>query len=206
MSINGLRVFICAATLAASAGFGPPAQAIAYDVDFDPPFIVGFFGGTAMLDVDPSCLDLGAGPHSALNLFFAGCTIDLTSVDITMLGGNPVNLVYTAEQNPIPVLIGVLGNSDNLIGLSTLPIRLEGPNDIEGGRYDECDATLAFTLGRQFVSGPAVFTTCGDNGIQGYSSVATSVTFAQVPEPGTLALLLGGVGAVWTARRRRCKA
>lgn len=32
---------------------------------------------------------------------------------------------------------------------------------------------------------------------------ATSVTFAQIPEPGTLALLLGGVGAGWLARRRK---
>jgi hypothetical protein len=37
-------------------------------------------------------------------------------------------------------------------------------------------------------------------------ATAFNVTFTRVPEPGTLGLLLGGVGAAWWARRRKAAA
>ena len=52
MTRKYFRNLLCAAAAALFGAYGSAAQAIAYDVGFDPPFD---FGGIAQIDVSPLC-------------------------------------------------------------------------------------------------------------------------------------------------------
>jgi hypothetical protein len=201
-------MFFCGVTVFGLAAFSAPSRATFWDVSFDPVDLVG----VATLDISDPCL--ANNGTIFVPFFIPGCTISLTSADISLFNVNPPfalisHTIYEAESNPqFLAAIRVTGNE--LTGLATFPffpIRLEVagvPDEPHTGGREECDSTIAFTFpnGDQPLGGVRFFD-CA----QGFSTATiTSISRASpqtTPEPGTLALLGGAVAAIWGLRRRK---
>jgi hypothetical protein len=226
MSMHRMRNLVCAAALGLFGLLSPAAQGgTRYVVAFDPPFTLF---GAAVVDAEQACLANNGvfGPLIALN----GCFVKLVSLDVTFNynpGVDPDQVVRYVPELDLPMpLIGIQIANHELIGLATsllLPIRLEVQGEIEEIQglnldqvhafnfvEDECDATVVFT-GTRNTRPPNLnnqppygvqFTACGPNGpLAPLTGEITSIQ--RVPEPGTLALLFGAMGAGWIVRRRR---
>ncbi len=182
---KSLRVFACAALAAAFMMFGTGAQATQYGVVFDP------FTGTALLDV--TCGD--------------GCTIDLlpgTFID----SPDAFGCCWTSPGEPDIGIGGEVFNPDgSLAAFDSAPIPLSlinpGLPSHLFANVVECDPSLVFTsmLGENEISGHIAQLVCTNDPTMVLDDAIYRLT--RVPEPGTLALILGGVGAFWLTRRRR---
>jgi hypothetical protein len=209
-TFSKLRVFTCAAIGSLFLGLSGPSTGAAFQVNFDPtpPDLFGI----AVFDLTAPCLAHDGDYNTfyeLLGLGIAGCTVSLESASISTTGPGGPFADYIAEL-PYVLFSELLIVNHQLAGLTTLfPIRLEpdGGGNLLAAVWtsgftqgEDCDATLSFT-----VSGGVTFTGCGPNGpTSPLGAHITSIT--QVPEPGTLALLLGGGLAGWWVRRRRSRA
>jgi hypothetical protein len=201
VSRKPLRTFICAAAAAAAGMFGTVAQATFYGGDFDPPTIIGHFTGHFIVnDVDDRCL-AGEG----------GCEIDLFSLVIFNSGhfgsGDFSGFQANIANNAI---------FDGGLHFDSVPIPLTSP-------FSDFAFAGSGSVGAAVICNPCVqFTTAFGKdfldleGHQGYlanlyndpAEVADNAiyTAARIPEPGSLGLLVGGIGAAWLARRRKTTA
>ncbi len=189
MSSKTLRMFMCAAAAAALGTFGTATQATLYGGGFDPPTATGHFTGDFLLDITDSCFSEGP------------CQVDLVSLTITSsdaFGGGwfsngQANIANSASLDgglhfdsvEIPLFNNTLFDSA-FFGLATLD--------------QDCNPCVQFTtvFDTDFEGhGPGwianLFNLENNNAIY----VATAI-----PEPGTLVLIVGGIGAAWLRRRK----
>ena len=178
---------MCVAVAAALGTFGTAAQATFYAGDFDP------FTGTFSLNVSDSCST-------------DGCTIELLPglfIDSTVF-----TCCWTSPGQPV-IATNETFSGGNLVAFDSGPIPLSFSNDelsvnrVFGNDALPCDnPSLVFTstpgFDEQERPGYVAQLVCA-----GDVSDDAIYHLTRVPEPGTLALILGGLGAAWLTRRRK---
>ncbi len=188
MSRKTLQLLMCATAAAALGMFGTVAKATHYAGTFDPPVPEGHFVGDFVLDV-----------HDGCNAYH--CDIDLLSLSITsgdMLGGH--NMFTAAESNIAPFGASFDGGL-NFTSEAIFLTAVTAPGLFRGvGVNAVCGPELMFNAGTDGDFAATVSYNC-----IGSPPMTDTATYAAVavPEPGTLTLILGGLGAGWLTRRRK---
>jgi hypothetical protein len=204
VSRKPLRTFICTVAAAALGTFGTLAQATFYGGDFDPPTITGHFTGHFIVnDVNDQCL-----AHSE------SCEIDLISLVITNSGDFGSGDFSTGQTN-IASGVSFVGGLHFL----SVPIPLTSPfSDFAFASAGfsslapavNCSPCVQFTpdIGDDFFQHHGFLANLGlfDSNNQFVSGDTAIYVAAPIPEPGSLGLLVGGIGAAWLARRRKTTA
>jgi len=209
-SMNFRRTLVCAAVATALGVLAEPATAAPYAGRFDPVD----FAGEYIINVNPACL-LTSGWHANAGI----CAATLLSAYSDVVSSSP-NPTYTGRLTYAPPNISsslqlfgiyVYGGQIDSFDTAPLPQTAEAP-----GTPDNW--FLKFTSGQ--MPSPSY---PGFIGIEGappfdptlkgvYLSVNTLGIIASaqyigravdIPEPGTLSLLVGAIGGGWLARRRR---
>jgi len=204
MSNRTLRLSLIALAAAAVLVLAGPARAGTWGGDFDPPVITGHFTGHFIVnDVNDHCF---------LNL--EGCEIDLISLVITN-SGNFGSGDFSTGQTNIASNVSFVGGLHFL----SVPIPLTSPStafELASAGLGSlapaltCNPCVMFTpdvgddflLHHGFIANLGVF----DSNNQ-FTSVDNAIyVSARIPEPGSLGLLVGGIGAAWLTRRRKAAA
>jgi hypothetical protein len=200
VSRKTLRMFMYAAVAATLGTFGTPTQATFVGGDFDPPTITGHFTGHFLLNVSDICNS-------------DSCEVDLVSLVITNSGDFGSNGSSSSQTN--------IGSNVSFVGgfhFSSVPIPVTFPStDLEllsagfGSLAPAvtCSPCVMFTptigddffLHHGFIANLGLFDSNGQ-----FTSGDTAIYVARIPEPGSLGLLIGGIGAAWLARRRKTTA
>jgi hypothetical protein len=193
------RIFMCAAVAAVLGVAGAPAQATAYyDVIFDPSFT-----GEVKFAIGDGCKAKSDGIYVAIGV----CEVDLVFADIFDSTGQEW---VSGPQSFVGLLVQIVHGE--LAQFLSRPILLEPiPPDepssdflaLTSGHDEDCDGILQFFISRQ---GPPPTTFQGCHSSQSDSDTYTLVPgtlTSTIPEPGTLGLILGGIGAAWLTRRRK---
>lgn len=198
------------------------AHAILFQGTFDPPY----YRGTATFDVPSDCINNNPGEN------FVTPDVDCSSVNFVSAtvihDGDPANAIHfdTAQSDVVRLLRWVNGV---LFGVDTDPVAsgfdpiganssIDGtfwntsPNfppyylQFSAGSFDETelsalavDPPATVTL----FTCPDGFSTCGQVDPNGGPALQDPFVPVPVPEPGSLALIAGGLVAGWAARRRR---
>ncbi|MEO8849712.1 MAG: PEP-CTERM sorting domain-containing protein [Casimicrobiaceae bacterium] len=191
------------ASVAASAMllFGGTASGAFYSSSFDPPGPLNF-GGTALFQLDDSCLtDDGFYTAGACHLTLVHATVDM--IDTASHDTGHLDFVNVLPDTFDMVDLYISGG--NLIGVDTgwVGWTLTSP----------CSGTLCgipwWIRWQSGLPDPVYLYTgtcstvshCTPN--HDPAGIAPNVTFTRVPEPGTLALVIAALGAGWLVRRRR---
>ncbi|MFI4953267.1 MAG: PEP-CTERM sorting domain-containing protein [Burkholderiales bacterium] len=228
MSSKTLRFLVGVVGTAAAAIFAGPANAGYYGSHYDPVLSNSFNGDDVFFVPDPPspCLDPAIPGFQHVNGEADPCTgvaLVKASLDATDVNNNTAHLSFTGFDTQ-DITGMVLGSEEPLLrGINSDRISLtcSGNNilcddftwfiSFESGLPPPELFTLIQTefydplagldnkvlLWQQCTDGctePDIFATAGD------------VTFAQVPEPGTLVLILGGLAAGWLSRKRKVAA
>ena len=210
MAYRNWRALVSAAIGAAAftvAG-GANAGGVIVKAHYDPPAFIG----DATFDVDSSCLS-GVLDGEYFNPPFASCTIAMTGNLVTApLSIAPIDFGPVLPSSDISSFVVIGGQ---LVGVNTDLIGIVA----QAGKFYAFDFESIFSFGLQFCDGDCVpfvtnfvhlyddcsFNTdqtliCGD-----VKFLADEVTFF-TPEPGSIGLILGALGAGWLARRRKVAA
>ena len=214
MSDRSNRIALCVLAAAASLALASPAQAGFIGTKFDPPFFSG--SGTFFLPDTPACLGLPDGFNSVNGGSdpCSGVVLVNAAVNVSDDGGT----AHLSLPPPTPGATSVSGivinsaSASLVVGVNTTFIPI-GVDSCTGDLCDfewfiEWDSNLpegellsnSVTLFRQFCPDGCI----GDR--EQFGDPATNVTFFPTPEPGSLALLVGALGAGWIVRRRRTTA
>jgi PEP-CTERM motif len=199
-----LRASLGALAFAACMICGGPAQAVFYGNDFDPISPLSF-SGHATWSFDDACQTPGMHNASTCHLALLSVTVDMSSGP-----GNTGHLDFASRLPATSQLIDFFIDSNGLLeGIDTqligwvFPAPCAGtlcgtPWWIQWGAFNN-DPVFLYTGS---CDGPL---SCNPD--ENFSGEATHVTFtrigAVVPEPATLGLLLGALGAGWWVRRRK---
>jgi hypothetical protein len=180
-----------------------PVHAGLWGSDYDPPAFIG----SAVFDVPTPCLS-GVPDGEYAPGAFAGCS--------------PIRVVSNIATTPAINFSSILPSSaifsydvigGQFVGVDTGSI---GFATVGTDRYwFEFVSNFIPGVGGEFPSPPSVtnvvnlYRNCST--VEGLAcgdpvNVATTVTFAAVPEPASLGLMLGAFGAGWLARRRKVAA
>jgi hypothetical protein len=198
MSNSKWRVCLAALGAIALAGVGHPAQAAFWDATYDP----SAFIGTATFDVPGPCLS-GVADGQHLQTDFVGCSpirilanvSTLPAVNFAaVLPSSAVTSYEVIGQQFVGVNTGVVGFV--VVGSTDYWFQfLSSFNPGDGEPF----VTNTVNLYNDCPLEGATTANCGAPVNQ-----ATLVTFtARAPEPGSLGLILGAIGAGWLARRRK---
>jgi PEP-CTERM motif len=181
-----LRVLLSVAATAVFVAVNAPARGADYSPAFDPQF-----DGTALFRINNSCL-LSNGT------FFSSEACHVDMIFANMFDTNFPNVHYTSGFQPDIAFEFVIGGNQ-LTQFQTLDPGLSCP--VEG----PCAAQLEFFIGCDFETDdsclPLATLKIGDR-----NPLNDGYRLDRVPEPGTLSLLLGGLGAVWMRKRRKAVA
>jgi len=202
MPRKSLRILMCAAAAVALGTFGTLAQATFYGGDYDPPTITGHFTGHFIVnDVNDGCLSNSEG-----------CEIDLISLVITNSGDFGSGDFSTGQTN-------IASNVSFVGGLHFLsvPVPLTSPSFSDFAFAGSgsvaaavpCSLCVMFTpdIGNDFLLHHGFIANLGsfDSNGQFLSGDTAIYVAARIPEPGSLGLLVGGIGAAWLTRRRKTR-
>jgi PEP-CTERM motif len=198
-----LRTFFAALATAVAAFYASSASATVWHSGFDPVGTVTF-SGDAFFQFDDACL-APDGFHDA-----ATCNLEMTSAEIDMTDTGTGDTAHLSFASVVPWFVtgDLVTAGGDLVGLDTDQI---GPAFVSAGGSLDGPWWIQWTSSSDGIGLPAIdpvflfFGECNDgcfpDGLP--SGEAIHVTFDRVPEPGTLGLILGGVGAAWLARRRK---
>jgi len=202
MSRRALRLFLGALASAAVAIFAVPANAVVYSSGFDPLS----FSGTGFFQFDTACESVdGVYTQAECNVIFLGATVDLVETAPPGTG----QLAFGSSTNIVDIII----SGGLLVGVDS---GLFGPSFISTCSGSLCSNTDPWWIQWEsnFFDPVNLFTgNCFEGCFPDQTpiAIALNVTFTRLtdgvaPEPGTLGLILGGVGAAWWARRRKAAA
>lgn len=206
---NKTQLWLSALTALAFATVGSPAQAGLWSAQYDPPEYIG----TGTFDVPDICLS-SDGVH--LQSDFVGCAIQIvgnvsTTPPVDFAPILPVALcpfctfdVFGGDF--VGVNTGVIGPYN--VGDSTFWFEFVATGELPGvsnvvNFYDDCSIDIdgptsvdraSARVSPELSCSPPAF------------SATEGVVFARVPEPGSLVLMLGALGAGWWVRRRKTAA
>jgi hypothetical protein len=208
-------MFLGALATAAATTFAVPANAVVYSSGFDPLS----FSGTGFFQFDNHCETdnggFGTYTQADCNVLFQSASVDMVdkdSFDVTIGTGHlnfgpstDIDFIYISGGLLVGVDSGLFGPAFTGTSCSgTLcngdPWWIQWQNSFVTSTSDPVFLYTGFCEG-EF---------CEPNGTA--SAIAFNVTFTRqsdgngAPEPGTLGLILGGVGAAWWARRRKAAA
>jgi len=194
-----LRLSIAALT-ATVAALATPAYAAVWNSDYDPPEFIGM----AAFNVPDACL------AAADNLYLVG----------TLPGCSVITVMSNVTTMPVVIDFAPALPSTDVNSYVVIGGQFVGVNTGIIGGVDVGDINYWFQFVATFTPGgiespPSVhnlvnlFSNCESSGDSGRVScgapIATAtqgVTFTRVPEPASLALILGALAAGWLARRR----
>jgi len=226
MSHRALTTFL--GVLAWVMLWGAPAQAKTVGSSFDPTYFSG--SGTFFVPDAPSdCLTLAIGFHSVNGAGDSCSGVLLMSADVDVTDPNPgINFADLSLPPPTPAANSVTGMVLNpaadpvVVGFNTLLV----PLSVDSCAGDLCGlnwyiewysgltapnsnvplAGLAneVILFDQSCTETQVGQSCSPPTQFPYGGPATNVSFT--PEPGSLGLIVGALGAGWLARRRKAAA
>jgi len=200
MARKGLRGCIVALATAVAAILAGPASAVHYSSGYDPTV----FSGTGLFQFDDACLASdgvfsGASAHATLlsnvtditspgtgHLNFAPVlpnSVDI--VDIVIVGGTLV----AVDTN----LIGPVFAAPCTDGACGVPWWVEWVSNVD---FPSVDPQVELFTG-------GCFEGCSPDSTPSGTAMTVTFTRVSVPEPGTLGLLIGAIGAGWFVRRRK---
>jgi hypothetical protein len=191
MSRRTLRMSLGVLAAAAVLTLGTPAQAAFYIPHFDPEF-----DGFVLFRIGDACLLNADGTYSSTG----ACTLDLMSADVFDTENTETH--YTSGfQGNVGFQVVIAGNE--LTQLSTSDPILES-----------CFGEFCTFADLQFFTGCGfpIDDSCLPLATLAFDSTVLSAGYTLirqtdgVPEPGTLGLIFGAVGAAWLARRRKAAA
>jgi hypothetical protein len=222
MSLRLLRMSISA--FAVAAAFGGVAHAGFYGDNFDPPF----FSGGVTFEIGDNCKSIGNGVQTANTAFCNPVRLVATPAPVVTLndGTHTSTLVFDgvpnlADMTDVAVIGGqVVGIDTNFLGGFQAANTTYFPDwyFIQFGFIPTYRFTEGVDRDSEWFDGFAddgktlvsvvntvTLLDCPHNYLSSTctSYAATTVTFAPVPEPGTLGLILGGLGVAWWGRRRK---
>ena len=219
MSTKILRALICAWIAAGAVATATPARAAAMTSGWDPVAT----NGTAFFTLSDSCLTQGDGFFYTNGYDGGACSLGLVTATVNLVDPSPppettgmasFNLDYSSSESGADYtdVWGVDVAGGQVVGLDTFAI---GPGVVSGN----ADSSLNGNWWIQWYDGfnslddgsgnlintvSLYYNTGCDNSMPCLAEyTATNVTFTTTPEPGSLGLLLGGLGAGWWARRRK---
>ncbi len=191
---NKTQLWLSALAALAFATVGSPAQAGIWSAQYDPPQYIG----TGTFDVADICLSTD-GVHVQSDI--VGCAIQIignvsTTPSVDFASILPVALCPSCTFDVfggafVGINTGVIGPLD--VGANTFWFEFVATGDASNVNnvvnfYDHCSFD-----GKYFCGDPTYSATDG-------------VVFSRVPEPGSLVLMLGALGAGWWVRRRKTAA
>jgi len=236
MIAKTLRIFSLIVT-ACSAAVGTPVWAGNWSGNFDPgggTSVTGY-NGTNLINISDASVDCLPGsplltsPNN-INFFYVNgyfesdCVVSLLNATVTLhsnVPGDTADLTFQEIGNlsASSAIWGIdLDNNGKLLGVDSVEI---GPGTLSGGDTGNpiFGGNWFFTMDAGDGEPPPCFEDCIDppppsvtnvvtvDGPGGFSQTSDPYTFAAVPEPGSLALLAGALGAAgWLTRRRKLTA
>jgi hypothetical protein len=221
MDYSSIRRSLSFAAFAAALALpGGDAGAVVYSSNFDPPN----FRGTATFDVTQACLDIGTGFANPGTL--AGCDVTWLSAIVTFTDAPGVTFDYTAflpDFDAVSMTWVQDGELGGVISAAIGPAIVSGSSDpSQNGPWwiqfafsppddlrplDGPPSPGEFGLGVVYLySGTCseIEPVCIRNSDPSETAQVENFTrVTAVPEPGTLALVLGALGGAWFSRRRK---
>jgi len=211
MANKFLRTLICAWIAAGAGATATLAGAAAVTTGWDPVTSKG----TALLTVGDICLTYtGFLKVNGFEDSSNGCTVSLVSATVTLVDTDPAETA-TFTLGPSSAIWGIDVVGGAVVGLDTFQI---GPGVVGGDsaltgnwwiQWWDGVNSLEDGVGLLVNTVSLEHATCGDTPVlngtpcSGVVSTAKTVTFTTTPEPGSVGLLLGALGAGWLARRRK---
>ncbi|MDQ2927681.1 MAG: PEP-CTERM sorting domain-containing protein [Caldimonas sp.] len=199
--------------VAATLGSTGSAQAALYSGRWDPSYGSIFpslgWEASAVFDVPDGCLALGNGNNIPINGSCASFSVVSAEVGLYNVA-SPSTILQSFDLDTNVIVNGINIAGGQLTGIDTgffdffvpaLPIAGSGDYSFSLILFGGDKAQLIYADPTATSPGCAFLSV--DGASCGVSAVAATGVFAPIPEPGTYALMLAGLGAIAFAVRRR---